>query len=612
MATAAPTLDTKVLISNPVFSSPRTRKAFLSLALMLVALAVYSPVVHNGFVAFDDPSYVTGNPHVRSGLSWKTLTWALRSTEHANWHPVTWLSHALDCQLFALNPTGHHLTSVLLHAMVVVLLFLALERMTGSSLRSFAVAILFAFHPINVQSIAWISERKNILSTLFFILALIAYHWYVQRPGSRRYLVLTLCFVLGLLSKPMVITLPLALLLLDYWPLKRASNGLKATVRLLVEKLPLLAFSVASAVITFIAQRSGGAIRSDHPLSVRLMNALICYARYLGKAIWPSKLAVFYPYPEQAPTPGKLALAALLLISLTTLVLLARYKPYFAVGWLWFLGTLVPAIGFVQAGEQAMADRYAYIPFIGLFVAVVWGIGDWATARRIPKTALAIPALVVVLAFAIKDRSEISHWRDTASLWSHALAVTQENYMAHDGLAAELIQEGRIEEAMPHLQAAAAINPRDAFSELNLGVCEKRLGDFPSAVRHYQRALALSNETSLRAKAFSNLGTIYRIQGDYAQARQSYESVFELQPDNLFALIGMGVLSQKTGDLLRALDYYSRAAAVEPADSEYLLVSQALTKLGRDSEAKTAYLKAQKVSGNWMACQSAVNQLLGD
>lgn len=610
MATSVTKLETNLRISESLFSSPRTRRTVLSLGLMLVTLFVYNPVVHNGFIGFDDPAYVTGNQHVRSGLTWNTVTWAWRSTEHANWHPLTWLSHALDYQFFGLNPAGHHFVNVFLHSIVVIVLFLSLEAMTGCSWRSLAVAALFALHPMNVQSVAWISERKNLLSTLFFVFALLAYYWYVRRPTSKRYLVVTLCFVFGLMSKPIIITLPFILLLLDYWPLKRPSTTPAARVRLILEKLPLFALSAASAVITLIAQRAGGAIRFEHPFSIRLLNAVVSYARYLGKALWPARLAAFYPYPEHAPTAGNIALGICLLLSVTVLVVLARNKPYFAVGWFWFLGTLVPVIGLVQAGEQVMADRYAYIPFIGLFVAAVWGIADWASVRHIPTSLLATAALAVVLVFSIVDRVQIGYWKDNLSLWSHTIAVTEDNYMAQDSLGAELTNEGRLEEAKQHFQAAAVINPRDAFSQLDLGVCEKRLGNFPSAIQHYQLALALSNEPSLRATAFSNLGSIYRLERDYAQARQSYERALELQPDNLFAVIGMGVLAQKSGDLAGALDYYSRAASLEPSDSEYLLVSQALLKLGRNTDARTAYLKAQKLSRNWAATESAVNQLL--
>lgn len=605
-------LEERLQTSGALFSSPRARTAVLSLCLMLVTLSVFNPVVHNAFVGFDDPGYVTGNQHVRSGLSWKTVKWASRSTELANWHPLTWLSHALDCQLFGLNAAGHHFVNTLLHGIVAVVLFLALGAMTGSSWRSFVVAALFAVHPMNVQTVAWISERKNLLSSLFFVLALIAYHWYVQRPGSKRYSVVILCFVLGLMSKPMIITLPFVLLLLDYWPLRRASARPGARVRLVLEKLPLFALSAASGAITLMAQRAGGAIRFEHPLSIRLANAVVCYWRYLGKAFWPARLAVFYPYPEHAPSPWEIALAASLLISLTIVVLSAPRCPYLAVGWLWFLGTLVPVIGLVQVGEQVMADRYAYIPFIGLFVAAVWGIADWAALRPIPTSLLVTAAIAVLLVFAIVDRVQIGYWKDNLTLWSHTLAVTEHNYMAEDSLGAELIKEGRLQEAIAHLRAAAAINPGDAFSQLDLGVCEKRLGNFSGAIKDYQTALALSTESSLRATAFGNLGSVYRIQRDYAQARQSYQSALELQPDNLFALIGMGVLSQKTGDLAGAVDYYARAATLEPSDSEYLLLSQALSKQGRNSEARAAYAQAQKLSRNWAATESAVGQVLQD
>jgi len=291
-------------------------------------------------------------------------------------------------------------------------------------------------------------------------------------------------------------------------------------------------------------------------------------------------------------------------------VLLARNKPYLLVGWFWFLGTLVPVIGLVQAGEQVIADRYAYIPFVGLFVAAVWGIAEWASVRRIPAGILAAAVLSILLIFSILDRLQIGHWKDTHSLWAHTLAVTKDNYVAEDSFGAELTAEGRCDQAVGHFLAAAAINPRDAFSQLDLGVCEKRLGNFASAIKHYQTALALSTETTLRATALSNLGSVYRIEGDYAQARESYETALQLQPGNVFALVGMGLLSQKSGDLVRAIDYYTRATSVDPSDSGYLLLSQALSKMGRNPESRTAYLEARRLSRSWAATESAVNQLL--
>jgi Flp pilus assembly protein TadD len=612
MATPAQQLAKPPEACERPFHSPAKRRAILSLALVLLSLLVHNPATHNGFVGFDDPAYVTANSHVRSGLTWTTVKWAFRSTEHANWHPLTWLSHALDYQLFQLNPAGHHFVNVLLHTLTAVVLFLALGALTGSMGSSWVVAALFALHPINIQSVAWISERKNTLCTFFFVFTLLAYRWYVQHPNFQRYLGVALLFMLGVMAKPMIITLPFVLLLLDYWPLDRVRASARSQLRLVIEKLPLLTLSAASAAVTLAVQRAGGAIRSDYPFWLRFSNAVISYVRYLGKAVWPSRLAVFYPYPTQAPPASETLGALFLLILVTAGVLFARKRPYLAVGWFWYLGTLVPVIGLVQAGEQGMADRYAYIPFIGLFIAVVWTIRSGCRARRISLLCSGLAAAAVLSAYGIADRAEISYWKNNLSLWSRALAVTQNNYVAENSLGAELTNEGRFEEAIEHFQAAAAINPRDAFSQLDLGVCEKRLGNFPAAVKHYQSALDLSTEPTLRATAFSNLGSIYRVQKNYARAEESYKSALELQPDNLFALVGMGLVAQKLGELNRAIEYFSRAVAAQPSDSEYLLLAQALDTRGRKQEAAAAYQRAQQISPNWAASVTTVRSLLDE
>jgi protein O-mannosyl-transferase len=610
MATPATKLAPNPQARKALFSSPGNRRVLLSLSLVLVTLVVYSPAPHNGFVGFDDPAYVTANPHVRSGLTWATVKWALSSTEHANWHPLTWLSHALDFELFRLNPAGHHFVNVLLHAACAVIFFLLLEGMTGMVWPSSLVAALFALHPMNVQSVAWVAERKNVLSTLLFALALLAYRWYVKNPKVGRYLAVALLFTLGLMAKPMVITLPFVLLLLDYWPLGRFDRSYKGSLRLIAEKLPLVALSATSAVITMAVQKAGGAIHTQYPFWVRLENAGLSYWAYLGKAVWPSRLAVFYPYPHHLPPAWLVLLSACLLASVSALALRARGKPYLAAGWFWYLGTLVPVIGLVQAGEQVRADRYGYIPLIGLFIAAVWAAADFARARRLPAAVPAVAAAIILVAFSLVDRSQISYWHDNFSLWSHALAVTENNSMAHDSLGAELINEGRLEEAMAHFEAAAAIDPRDPFSQLDLGVCEKRLGNLESAMKHYQAALDLSQETSLRATAFSNLGSIYRVQKDYPDARKNYESALRLEPGNSFALTGMGALEEKSGNPARAAEYFSRAAAAEPSASAYLLLSEALAAAGRKTEAQSAYEQARQLSPDLSATERLVKQLL--
>jgi tetratricopeptide (TPR) repeat protein len=537
------------------------------------------------------------------------VKWAFRSTEQANWHPLTWLSHALDCQFFHLNPAGHHYTNVLLHAATAVLLFLFLQAATGFAWRSAMVAALFAIHPVNVESVAWAAERKNVLCMFFFVLMLLAYRWYAQRPGWKRYSLVALLFAMGLMSKPMLVTVPFLLLLLDYWPMGRTKEH--SLGRLVAEKLPLLAMSAASSVVTIIAQEADGAIHSsDFTLSNRLQNAILSYARYVGKAIWPSDLAAFYPHRQHLPA-WQVALAALLLVSITSAVLLfGRKQQYLAVGWFWFLGAMVPVIGLVQAGEQGMADRYAYLPFVGLFLAIIWAFSEWAREHRISAMYIAVTAFCVLGALMAVTHKQIGYWKNTRSLWAHTLSITDDNYVAEASMGAELVAEGEIQEAIKHLEAGIAINPRDPFSWLDLGVCEKRLGNVDQAVEDYEAALRLASDPSLRRAAYRNLGSIYRIQKDYVRASRSYESVLQILPDDFVGLTGLGLIAQKTGDLPHAIDYYSQAVKTEPSDAEYLLLGQALAKAGRASEAQAAYAQAHKISSDWNATERAVDHLL--
>jgi Flp pilus assembly protein TadD len=598
-----------------LFSSAGNRRAVLSLALVLLTLGIYNPAASNDFVNFDDPAYVTGNQQVRAGLTWDTIKWAFASTQHANWHPLTWLSHALDYQLFHLRPAGHHYVSVLLHALIGVLLFLFLEAATGLAWRSVAVGALFAVHPMNVESVAWVAERKNVLCMLFFALAVLAYRRYVQKPSVKRYALVGLLFALGLMSKPMVITLPFVLLLLDYWPLGRVSSPdttqsqARSLTRLAWEKVPLFALSATSAAITMIAQKGGGAIHNEYSFGDRLGNAILSYGRYLEKAVWPSRLAAFYPHPDPLPM-WQVAISALLLLSITASVLKLRKKPYLAVGWFWYLGTMVPMIGLVQVGDQGMADRYAYLPFVGLFVAAIWGIADWATTPRIPAIYLALTASLAIGGLSAAAYAQVGYWKNSATLWSHTLNVTQNNFVAEDNMGAQLMEREGCQTAIAHFRNAAAINPRDAFSQLNIGACETLQGNSKAAVTHYETVLRLSADSSLRSSAFANLGSVYRTAGDYVRARENYDSALQLVPNNKLALIGLGLIAQKTGDLAHAIGYYSSAVRLEPTDSEYLLLGQALAKAGHAREAQAIYDQAQKISPDWNATEESVGHLL--
>jgi hypothetical protein len=440
-----------------LFESPHKRNIILCLLLVVVTLALYNPVNRHVFVNYDDDRYVTENPHVRDGLSTSTISWALTSTEQANWHPLTWLSHALDYQLFHLNPTGHHFTSVLIHAANAVLLFLLLVYVTGRAGPSLFVALLFALHPINVESIAWIAERKNVLSTFFFLATISTYFWYAQKVSWQRYLAVIVLFAFGLMSKPMVVTLPFVLFLLDCWPLGRIQGSPVAALQvgprplsgLIAEKLPLLALSAGSAVITMEAQQAGGAMRStvQFSLGVRLENAVVAYAMYLWKTIWPSRLAPLYPHPGDSLAAWQVAASMLVLAVITGTVLRFRAKRYLVTGWLWFLGTLVPVIGLIQVGDQAMADRYAYIPVIGIFVMIAWSAADLADAHHVGLVPRLVPAACILLALSVATYRQLSYWSNSYDLWTHALAVTDRNFIAQDNLGGALLLLGKAEEA---------------------------------------------------------------------------------------------------------------------------------------------------------------------
>jgi tetratricopeptide (TPR) repeat protein len=606
--------------SAGLFSSPQKRTVVLCLLLVAATLAVYNPVNRNAFVNFDDDHYITGNPHVLSGLNWDTVKWAFTNYYEANWHPLTWLSHALDAQLFGLNPVGHHYTNVVLHALNAVLLFLLLQSATGFTWRSLMVAALFALHPVNVESVAWASERKNVLSMMFLLLALYAYGWYARRPAVGRYMLVAGLFACGLMSKPQVITLPFLLLLWDYWPLGRYGSagespaGQPATMPvLLLEKLPLFLMSLASAVVTMQAQKAGGAIHSAiiYPFRLRLENAIVSYSRYIGKAFWPTQLSPLYPHPLDLLRFWQVIASAIFLLLATTLVIRNRRHGYLVTGWFWFLGALVPMIGLVQVGEQAMADRYAYLPFVGLFVMVCWGASEWAETKKIPIAGLAVPALAVLAALGALTYRQIGYWRNSETLWSYALRVTSvRSYKAHFNLAVTYDAEGRYDQAVE--QFREAIDPRDDDPRihLGLGIYDQRHGHAQEAIGEFEAVLRLSSDGAMRADAFSNLGSAYRELHDYARAKESFAAALQIDPNKAAALVGMGLLAQKSGDFEEAIGEYSHAMSIEPTAVGYVLLGRALERAGRDGEAKVALEKARQLGGDFGQAQQAADQLL--
>ena len=614
------------------FQLPQKRRLILCLLLALATLALYNPVTRAPFLNFDDSIYVTDNPQVRAGLTWNTVVWAFRTPEALDWHPITWLSYALDCQIFGLNPAGPHAINVLLHAANAVLLFLILESATGLAWRSLAVAALFALHPINVESVAWISERKTVLSMLFFLLALAAYGWYTRRPGVGRYLAVTIAYALGLMSKAQVITFPFALLLLDYWPLGRLERprevGGELAVaparslsfwKLIWEKAPWLALSAVSAVITM---KTGGLAfnymveteltRGKLPLWIRLGNAAISYVKYVGKAFWPVNLALVYPHPGLAIGIPAAVLSAFAIVAVTILAVIFRQRrPYF-VGWFWFLGTLLPMIGLVQIGAHAMADRYAYIPLLGIFVIVCWGAADLIKRWHVPTAMSEAGAAAILLTLGIALHRQVSFWSDNVTLWTHTLQITGPNFTAENSLATALITQGRVEEAWPHLLRARWLRPDDPLSMLNIATYEQMLGNYQAALDGYAAAVQLTKTPSLLATARANSGYAHLSLKQYGNAKQDFEAALSQQPENSAAYRGLGLLAQRAGDIAQATRDYERSVELQPTPVGYLLLAQALDIGGQAEAARAAQSQAIRMTQDFSDDIAIVKQLLAN
>lgn len=618
-AEVAATVLSKPASSPDLFAAPGKQAFILSLLLIVFSLALYNQATHFSFVNFDDDRYVTDNPHVRAGLNWSTIRWAITSTDEANWHPLTWMSHALDCQWFRLNPAGHHFTSILLHALSGVLLFLLLWRATRRLGLSFFVAAVFALHPLNVESVVWVSERKNVLSTLFFLLTLGAYGWYAQKPEWRRYLAVAGLFVCALASKPMVVTLPFVLLLLDFWPLRRIQSWSEAgdlaprqtsAAKLFIEKMPLFALSAASCVITMRAQRAAGAVGAlPFPFAVRLKNALYCYVLYIGKTVWPARLAPLYPHPGNSLAIWKAVFAVVFLATISFLVLKFRSRGYLPVGWFWFLGTLVPVIGIVQVGNQAMADRYTYIPMIGLFLMITFGFGDLLGSLSLDLPWKIAPAVCAIVALSFATYRQAAYWRDSLSLWEHALKVTSNNFVAEDEFGGALTQLGRFDEAYPHFVRAAQIQPADPVSHSNIGAYLHQHGHPAEAIPQYEIAAALTTDSRVLATTYANLGSAYADIGNYDKAHAAFARSIRLSPNRFNTWVGMGLLAEREGKVEDAIGDFVRSVQLQPSDQAYLELGRTLSQSGRNNEAIAAYELALRISPGLESAQQALEKL---
>ncbi|HXP36027.1 MAG TPA: tetratricopeptide repeat protein [Chthoniobacterales bacterium] len=559
--------------------APRSVFVLVSLALAALTWAVFGQTLGHGFVAYDDQTYVYQNPRITSGITLEGLSSAFTRAHARNWHPLTTISHMLDCQLFGLNPAGHHLINVLLHTAAVLLLFSVLRAMTGALWRSAFVAAVFAIHPLRAESVAWIAERKDVLSGLFVMLTLAAYVHYVRRPSVKRYLLIIAVFVCGLMSKPMLVTLPFLLLLLDYWPLNRFDRDVSTTrflsSRLVLEKVPLLLLSVGSSAATLFAQRSTISYGSQIPFAIRLANALISYVVYVGQLIWPAKLAVVYPYAGETSSGFEIALAFVFVVGITLLVLAMRRRlPCLTVGWCWYLISLVPVIGLVQVGLQGHADRYTYLPQIGLCIAITWAAADLFNSlfkRRAPLITFA--ALVIAL-LAWRGWIQTSSWKNTESLWAQAVAVAPNNDVAQFNTAEYLLARGRVDDAIAHYKKALSANPagsqvryhlNPAIIHTSIGNAFARKGLFEQALVQYRQAIASNHNF---ADAHSNLAAMLVRCGDVAGAIAEYEIAVEIPPKDAASHRRLAALLEQTGSHDLAVAHYRRAAEISPDPSD--------------------------------------------
>ncbi len=538
--------------------------------LVLATVILYWPATRNEFVNFDDVQYVLDNVHVTGGLTWENVKWAFQSGYASNWHPLTWLSHMADCQMFGVEPWGHHLTSVLLHAVNVALLFALLRQLTGATWRSLFAAALFAVHPLHVESVAWVAERKDMLSGFFGFLSLIFYARYAQkrsavksRPATLDYVLALFFLALGLMSKPMLVTWPFVMLLLDCWPLRRFSvQGVK---KLVLEKIPFFALVVAASVVTFLVQKHGGAVSDAIPPGLRCENALVSYCRYLGKMVWPADMAVFYQFPKHLPM-AEVLLAGGLMSGISVVLIVKRWQyPFLLMGWLWFVGTLVPVIGLVPVGGQAMADRYVYIPSVGIFIFTVWGLYELASRWRHHSMTLALAGLAAIILCMVLTRQQIGYWKDSEILFSHDLEVTENNYLAHNNLGDALFAKGQTDDAISQYQKAIRLKPYYAKVHNNLGSALAKNGRIDDAISQYEEAIRLKPDD---ANAHNNLGIAFTKQGRTDDAISQFQVAIRLNPDNPKMRDNLGFTVAQKSRIDEVISQYEEAIRLKPNDAE--------------------------------------------
>jgi tetratricopeptide (TPR) repeat protein len=554
------------------------KKSFVIFAyfvLILSTLLVFWQVRNFNFINYDDSDYVYENPHVLNGLTTGNVIWAFTTGHVANWHPLTWLSLMLDCQLFGPNSGRMHLINLLFHLANTLLLFAIFKKLTAAVWPSVFVAAAFALHPMHVESVAWIAERKDVLSTFFLMLTLTAYAGYVKRPSVFRYITILVIFALGLMAKPMLVTLPFILLLFDYWPLDRFAaprtvktaggksrkpapihDGRAILYRIIIEKIPFFVLAAVSSVITFIAQKVSGAVININalPLQSRVANAIVSYTRYIGKLVWPSNLAVFYPFDAEGFLFRRAMLCALLLVGISFLVIcFGRKQKYLPVGWFWFVGTLVPVIGLVQVGGQALANRYTYISYIGLFIMIAWGLPELLSKWPYRKIALGLSMVIVLTILGICAHQQVSYWNNGTSLFTHAIKVTQDNYFAHYGLGISYKNLGCHQDAIESYKQAIKIRPDYDEAYNDLGISYFILGRYQDAIEAYKQAIRINPDL---AKAYNNLGNACLFLKRYQDAIEAYKQAIGIKPDLAEAYYNLGVAYLATGDNGSALEEY--------------------------------------------------------
>jgi tetratricopeptide (TPR) repeat protein len=519
----------------------------ICLLLAVLTWLVFGQSLWHDFINYDDPRYVYENTKITGGLSLGGVAWAFTHIHSMNWHPLTTISHMLDCQLYGLKAGGHHFTNVLLHSIAAMLLFIALLRMTGALWRSAFAAAVFAIHPLRVESVAWIAERKDVLSGVFFALTLLAYMYYMRSPRIGRYLIVVFVFACGLMSKPMLVTLPFVLLLLDYWPLNRIKGQVGKRV---LEKIPLVALSAVSSVATFLAQKGAVGWTEELPVVERINNAVVSYVLYIWQMLWPVSLAVFYPHPENRLPLWEIIVSIFFLICITAVAIaLHKQRPYLIVGWLWYLGMLVPVIGLVQVGWQGRADRYTYLPQIGLYIAITWAMTDLTAMWRRQRAILSTAAILTIGVFIWRARGQTSYWRDSETLFNHALAVTTNNDVAENNLGIVYLRQGKLDDAISLLQAAVDLRPDNSPAHENLAKALLQKGEVANALIHYQKLLELQPDN---IEVHNIVGTVLVQQARIREGMEEWEKVLTIQPDNGNAMSNLAwVLATSPDDSVR-------------------------------------------------------------